>query len=154
LKRGVSIQAANAEVGALAQSLEQAHPETNRAYGAAVRTELQARMDDDSTAGPLQGLLLGLVMLLLVIACANVTNLMLSRGRSRAREVALRLAIGASRGRLVRQLMVENLLMACAGGGLGSSSRWLACMPWWRTRSAGRPMRSAFAWRSGQRGDR
>jgi predicted permease len=67
----------------------------------------------------MQGLLLGMVMVLLVIACANIANLMLSRGRSRAREVALRLAIGASRGRLVRQLMVENLLMACAGGGLG-----------------------------------
>ncbi len=119
MKRNVSIQAANTETSALAQSLEQSHPETNRAYGAAVRTELQTRMDDDPTAGPLQGLLLVIVLVLLVIACANIANLILSRGRSRAREVALRLAIGASRWRLVRQLMVESLLMAFAGGALG-----------------------------------
>jgi predicted permease len=119
LKPGVSIQAGTAEASALAKSLEQSYPATNRAFGAAIRTELQSRLDNDPATPVLIAMLFAIVVVALLIACANVANLILSRGRARAREIAVRLAIGASRGRLVRQLMAENLVIAVVGGALG-----------------------------------
>ena len=119
LKPGISIQSAAAEASVFARSLAQSYPETNRALEMTVRSEIQARLDVMPFYGPLVVSLFILVMVVLLIGCANVANLMLGRGRSRAREIAVRLAIGASRTRLVRQLMVENLLVAVAGGGLG-----------------------------------
>jgi len=123
LRPGISIATAGAEAAALARSLEQAHPESNRAYGAAVRSEMSARLDEDVMDAVLVSALMGLVIVVLAIACANVANLMLSRGRARAREIAVRLSLGASRGRLVRQLMLESLAIAIAGGALGL---WIA----------------------------
>jgi macrolide transport system ATP-binding/permease protein len=119
LKPGVSLAAANAEAARLAKSLEEAYPGTNRGFEAAVRTELQSRLDLSPARATAPILLFSLVVVLLAIACANVTNLMLSRGRARAREIAVRLAVGASRFRLLRQLMVESLVIALAGGGIG-----------------------------------
>ena len=120
LKPGISVQAADAEIGAAAKSLEESYPVTNRAFGAAVLTELQERMDFDGRYdAELLAMFFALVIVVLSIACANVANLMLSRGRARAREIAVRLAIGSSRGRLVRQLLAESLLIALAGGALG-----------------------------------
>jgi macrolide transport system ATP-binding/permease protein len=118
LKAGVSIQAGSAEASALAKSLEQSYPKTNRAFGAALRTELQARLDNDPVTPLMVAVLFAIVLVALGIACANVANLTLSRGRARSREIAVRLAIGASRGRLVRQLMAESLVIAVAGGAL------------------------------------
>ena len=118
LKPGISLQSAGAEADALAHSLEQSYPATNRSFGAALRTELEARLDNDPVTPLMVAILFAIVVIALLIACANVANLLLSRGRARAREIAVRLAIGASRGRLVRQLMAESLLIAAAGGAL------------------------------------
>jgi predicted permease len=119
LRPGVSMRAAADEASVLAKSLEQSYPNTNRAFGATVRTEFQDRLDSDPFDPMLVGLMSALVMIVLAIACANVANLMLSRGRARARELGVRLAIGASRGRIIRQLMVESLVIAVAAGILG-----------------------------------
>lgn len=119
LKPDVSIQAASAEASSLAKSLEQIYPNTNRSFSAVVRTELQTRAEVQQGDTIIVGLLFSIVLVVLLIACANVANLMLGRGRARAREISVRLAIGASRSRLVRQLMAESLLIAFAGGALG-----------------------------------
>lgn len=120
VKPGVSTPAAQADITAIAHSLEETYPATNRALGAAVLTELEERLDFD---GPYDAQLLemlsALVIVVLAIACANVANLMLNRGRARAREIAIRLAIGSRRSRLIRQLLAESLTIAIAGGAAG-----------------------------------
>jgi macrolide transport system ATP-binding/permease protein len=119
LRPGVSVPAAGAEVAALAAYLERSNPITNRVFGAVVRTEIQTHLDLSPGIPIISGLLFSVVAVLLAIACANVANLMLARGRSRAREIAVRLALGGSRARLIRQLMTESLVIALAGGALG-----------------------------------
>jgi putative ABC transport system permease protein len=118
LKPGIPISAADAEAAAIAMSLERSYPVTNGAIGAALRTERQTRIDTSKGDTIMVGFTFAIVSVALLIACANVANLMLSRGRARSREIAVRLAIGASRSRLVRQLMTESLVIALAGGAL------------------------------------
>jgi predicted permease len=81
-----------------------------------VRTELQRRMQQTPQLLAIVKMLIGLVALILIIACSNVANLLLARARARSREIAIRLSIGAGRGRVVRQLMTESLILAIAGG--------------------------------------
>ena len=119
LKPGVSREQAQAEMTAISQNLEKTYPETNRNRKAIVRTELRARVQQDPYDAVLAVMLAALAGLVLLIACANVANLMLARSRSRSREIAIRLAIGAGRGRLVRQLLTESLVLAFLGGLLG-----------------------------------
>jgi predicted permease len=119
LKRDVTTEAASAEAAAMFAGVAAQYPETNRTMTAAVLTELQSRIDGNPYQ-PLMVAMLGvLTIVLLAIACGNVANLVLGRTSARAREIGVRLAMGASRRRLLRQLMTENLVLALAGGVAG-----------------------------------
>ncbi len=116
---GVSLEQARAELQVIARNLERSYPDTNRNVGVMVNTELQDRIRQDPIDSELSEMLLALAAAVLLVACANVASLLLSRARVRSREIALRLAIGAGRPRLIRQLLTESLLIAVAGGAAG-----------------------------------
>ena len=116
LKPGVTTQQAQAELTTIAKNLERAYPVTNRNRGAVVRTELEARIQQSPPDAMLVAMLSTLALAVLIVACANVAGLLTSRAPVRAREITLRLAIGAGRPRLIRQLLTESLLIAVAGG--------------------------------------
>jgi len=119
LEAGVTQQQAQAELDAIAADLRRAYPDTNRNRGLSVRTELQARIASDPPDAMLIAMLSTLAVAVLLVACGNVAGLLASRAPARTREMALRLAIGAGRARIVRQLVTESLLVAAAGGALG-----------------------------------
>jgi putative ABC transport system permease protein len=120
LAPGVSRAAAEAQLAALHARLAREKPSTFPAAG--YTTALQNYLDVTVASGEMRTslrLLLGAVAFLLLIACANVANLQLARGTARAREMAVRVSIGAGRGRLLRQLLTESVLLSLAGGVLG-----------------------------------
>jgi predicted permease len=117
LRPGAAIEAARADVDAVARRLAVEHPEDNEARGALLEGIV------DGTVGGLRRrlvILQGAVLCVLLIACVNVANLLLARGAARSREIAVRAALGAGRGRIVRQLLTESLVLGLAGvaGGL------------------------------------
>jgi predicted permease len=119
LNSGATPKAASAECAAIMGRLAATWPATNANRSALVMQERAARFERDKGDGQLARSLLIIAGLVLLIACTNVANLLLARATGRSREMALRIAIGAGRMRLIRQLLTENLIISLAGGVVG-----------------------------------
>jgi len=123
LRDGTSVGAARTDLGAIADRLSSEHPETNEGLGVDVRPFHEQYIGDEAAA--LLFSMLGAVSLVLLIACANVANLLLARAAVRMREVGIRTALGARRWRVVSQLIAEALVLSLVGGALGSGLAWV-----------------------------
>jgi predicted permease len=116
LKPGATLQQAQNELAVLAKSFEGEYPNLNRNRGAAVHTQFEMHTRDDDVNWKFGVIFAVLALSVLLVACTNVAGLLLSRARARTREIAIRLAIGAGRLRLIRLLLTESLILAFLGG--------------------------------------
>jgi predicted permease len=121
LKSGVNIQEAKAELGGISQRMEQQYPEDDKGWGATV-VPLREQLVGDIRPALL--VLLGAVVFVLLIACANVANLVLAKTLARRKEIAIRTALGAGRGAIVRHLLAETMVLSVAGGAFGLLLAW------------------------------
>src|SRR5262245_35771396 len=121
LKPGISVQSAQAEMSMLSAQLQQTFPETNKDLSVVVFPEMEARPEPGASGALIAGaaVLVAIAMMLLIIASANIANLMITRALSRQKEVAIRLSLGAARSALIRQFLTESVLLSMAGGCLG-----------------------------------
>ena len=123
LKPGVTLAQANADLASISHALSAEYPASNSHEATGARSELDSIVGD--TREPLL-ILFGAVGLVLLIACANVANLLLARSMTKAREIAIRSALGASRGSIIRQLIAESLLLSLTGAVLGvAAAEWV-----------------------------
>ncbi|MEJ2237137.1 MAG: ABC transporter permease [Gemmatimonadales bacterium] len=116
---GVTVQQAQSELTALAARLETQHPETNEGIGVNVET-LRDAFPGETDTGLVQ-ILMAVVVLVLLIACVNVASLLMAKTDARQKEIAVRVALGAGKGRLVRQLLTESVILALIAGALGTA---------------------------------
>jgi macrolide transport system ATP-binding/permease protein len=135
LKPGTTLEQARNELAMLAKDFEREYPKVNRSRGAAVHTQFEMRTRDDGINWKFSVIFVVLELAVLLVACTNVAGLLLSRARSRTREIALRLALGAGHLRIIRLLLTESLILATLGGLAGIAIGY-GVVKWFHTKES------------------
>src|SRR5262249_6894934 len=139
LKPGATVQQAEANLKTIARQLEQEYPNENRGRSVTLVPLAQSTINPGFRNNVVMagGFLMTIVGLVLLIACATVANLLLARAAVRQKEIAVRLSLGASRGRLIRQLLSEGTMLAMLGGAMGLLLAYWAQSLLWSYRPPG-----------------